>query len=61
MNWTLKTEALLQFGTQRRLARQVGVSEDKLSKIIHGWRQPTETERKQIAKALGLPIKKIWS
>ena len=37
---------------QNRLAKSVGIDETVLSKIIHGYRQPTATQRKLLADFL---------
>lgn len=37
---------------QYQLARAVGIDETVLSKIIHGYRQPTTTQRKLLASYL---------
>jgi transcriptional regulator with XRE-family HTH domain len=34
---------------QNRLARELGINEFVLSKIIHGYREPSETVRKLLA------------
>jgi transcriptional regulator with XRE-family HTH domain len=37
---------------QNRLARQLGLTDTVLSKIIHGYRQPTNEQRKLLAEYL---------
>jgi len=37
---------------QNRLARAVGIDETALSKIVNGFRQPTDALRREIAAAL---------
>jgi len=37
---------------QNHLAREVGIGETILSKIIHGYREPTEAERAKLATYL---------
>ena len=39
--------------TQRRVARQIPMSENRLSDIVQGWADGTEQERAAIAVALG--------
>ena len=44
---------ILQLGLrQNRLAQDVHLDEAVLSKIIHGFREPTPTQRKRIAEYL---------
>ena len=38
--------------TQRRVARQVRISENRLSDIVQGWVDPDQRERVAIATAL---------
>lgn len=38
---------------QNKLAKAVGIDETVLSKIIHGYRDPTPAQRKTLAKTLG--------
>jgi transcriptional regulator with XRE-family HTH domain len=38
---------------QNQLARQLGMDETLLSKIIRGFREPSETQRKLLASHLG--------
>jgi transcriptional regulator with XRE-family HTH domain len=37
---------------QTRLAKEVGIADTVLSKIIHGYREPTEQQRKILAEYL---------
>lgn len=37
---------------QNHLARQLGLTDTVLSKIIHGYRQPTEEQRKLLSEFL---------
>jgi transcriptional regulator with XRE-family HTH domain len=39
---------------QNRLARQLGLTDTVLSKIIHGYRQPTAEQRKLLAEYLSV-------
>ena len=39
---------------QNRLARQLGLTDTVLSKIIHGYRQPTTEQRKLLAEYLSV-------
>jgi len=48
----LKLQIFKRGVRQNHLARQIGISDPILSKIIHGYRQPTEAERKLLAAFL---------
>jgi len=48
----LKLQIFKRGERQIHLAKQTGISEPILSKIIHGYREPTEAERKLIASQL---------
>jgi len=54
-NLILKAKIIEKIGSQTVFARLLGVTEDRLSKIIHGRLSPQETERKLIAQKLGVP------
>jgi transcriptional regulator with XRE-family HTH domain len=45
---------------QNRLARKLGIDETALSKIINGYREPSETQRKQLADFLGVEEKWLF-
>ncbi len=48
----LKLKIFLRGSHQNRLAKSVGIDETVLSKIIHGYRQPTAAQRKLLADFL---------
>jgi transcriptional regulator with XRE-family HTH domain len=48
----LKLQIFLRGSHQNRLAKSVGIDETVLSKIIHGYRNPTEAQRKLLANFL---------
>jgi transcriptional regulator with XRE-family HTH domain len=48
----LKLQIFKRGVRQNHLARQIGISDPILSKIIHGYRPPTEAERKLLAACL---------
>jgi transcriptional regulator with XRE-family HTH domain len=48
----LKLKIFLRGSHQNRLAKTVGIDETVLSKIIHGYRQPTAAQRKLLADFL---------
>jgi len=52
INLRLKTRILERFGTQFNVARALGMSEDRLSRIIHGRKEPTPEEMKEICRIL---------
>jgi transcriptional regulator with XRE-family HTH domain len=43
---------------QNRLARELGINEFVLSKIIHGYREPSETVRRLLASYLR--VDELW-
>ncbi len=45
---------------QNRLARELGIDETALSKIINGYREPSETQRKELADFLGVEEKWLF-
>ena len=53
INLRLKTRILERFGSQFRFSRALGMSEDRLSKIIRKRRVPSPEEAEEIAKLLG--------
>ena len=48
----LKLKIFHRGSHQNRLAKTVGIDETVLSKIIHGYRQPTAAQRKLLADFL---------
>lgn len=55
MNAALKFAILSTVRTQIALSALTGIREDKISRIVQGWYQPTAAERRRIARALGRP------
>ncbi len=45
---------------QQDIADRTGLSEVEFSRIVRGRRQPTEPQRKAIAKALGLSVADLF-
>jgi transcriptional regulator with XRE-family HTH domain len=43
---------------QNHIARALGIDESVLSKIIHGYREPSDTQRKQLAGYL--KVEESW-
>ena len=52
MNITLKLRIVEVMGTQEKLAKQTGISETRISKVVRGLLCPSEAEQKSIAEAL---------
>jgi transcriptional regulator with XRE-family HTH domain len=47
--------AILQAGrSQRRVAREAGIPETRLSQLVNGWAEPRADERVALARALGM-------
>jgi transcriptional regulator with XRE-family HTH domain len=60
MNRALKI-ALVQAGIRQiDLARRTGLGESSISRIIHGYREPTDTKKERIACALGCEVEALW-
>lgn len=54
MQLELKVAILKAGWTQRQLARHTGISENRLSDIVQGWKQPRPDEALTIARFLGV-------
>jgi hypothetical protein len=52
MRALLKVTILRGFRTQRHFSRATGIREDRLSSIIQGWADPSDSEKDTIATAL---------
>ena len=52
-NWELKIAIIRKFGTQTEFAREVGLREDRISRIIQGRMYPTEYDKEIISAKLG--------
>lgn len=53
--------ALLEAGLQQiDLARQTGLAESTVSRILNAYRAPTTAEKEKIAHALGCAIDALW-
>jgi transcriptional regulator with XRE-family HTH domain len=53
-NFKLKARIVEKYGTQVDFAVLVGISQDRLSKFIHGRSRPNPLEARRIAKKLGV-------
>ena len=60
INLRLKSLILERFRAQFYVARALGISEDRLSRIIHGRREPTPEERKAICRILNVKQEDIF-
>ncbi len=60
MNVALKIKVLESGKRQIQIAREIGISEPQLSKIVMGWVEPCEEVKGKIAKALGARPGEIW-
>lgn len=60
MNRILKAKIIRRVGTQSDFARMIGLSEDRLSKIICGRQIPRESERQMISRKLGVPESELF-
>ena len=47
-------------GLQKSIAKKLGVSEGHLSLVISGKRDPTEREKREIARRLKLPPDEVF-
>jgi transcriptional regulator with XRE-family HTH domain len=59
-NYILKARIIERFGSQVDFARLLGISEDRLSRVIHGRIMPKENERDLIARKLGVPMTELF-
>lgn len=61
MDYLNRKFAILQkFGCQADLAQAIGLSENTLSKIVVGRRQPSEDQARRIAEALQVPVEELF-
>ena len=60
MNLLLKICILASRKSQILLAREIGISEPQLSKIVQGWVDPCPALREQIARALKCRVEEIF-
>jgi transcriptional regulator with XRE-family HTH domain len=50
-----------KFPHQGDLAREIGLGESVLSRIINGRQLPTEEQAEKIAKVLQVPVKELFT
>ncbi len=60
MKTTLKLTLLERGEHQYEIAARVGVSETRMSRIVRGRLEPTEAERKALARALGVAESELF-
>ena len=60
MNVKLKTALLEAKKRQIDLARQTGLGESTISRIVNEYRPPRGEEMAKIARALGCEIEELW-
>jgi len=51
----LKTAILAAGKSQRKVASESGMSENRLSEIVCGWTDPRDPEREALMRVLGCP------
>lgn len=60
MNIALKMKVLGFNGPQIALAREVGISEAQLSRIVNDWSEPQKEVKEKLAKALKCRVEEIF-
>ena len=60
MNIELKTRIIKKGLSQLKVARDAGVSDSYLSKVINGWVDPPDEIKARLANVLGCNIKEIF-
>ena len=55
LNLELKAALVRHYGSQVRASKELGIHERKLSRLIHGYDQPSPRER-EIIKKLGVKL-----
>jgi plasmid maintenance system antidote protein VapI len=56
----LKTAFVPAGKTQRLVAAEIGMPENRLSEIVCGWLTPTPEEQQKIAAALGQSVEALF-
>ena len=59
-NTALKTALFASETTQLTISQKTGIQEARLSKIVRGHVEPSDTERKLIARALRKPVADLF-
>jgi len=60
MNLRLKTKILASGRAQIAIAKDIGVAEPILSKIVNGWIDPKDQLKQRIANALSCQVEDIF-
>jgi hypothetical protein len=60
VNIALKVAILTTVRTQVRLAAASGIPEDRISRIVNQWVEPTPYERRRIAGLVGQKENLLW-
>lgn len=61
INTRLKSAILERYPSQVAFAADLGLSESLLSRIVRGWRKPSEKLRKNICERLGVQEDQIFT
>jgi len=61
INMRLKLAIVASGQSQRDLSLKTGIGEVRLSGIVHGRRDPTAEERRELARVLRLPQRKLFA
>jgi plasmid maintenance system antidote protein VapI len=59
-NLALKTRIIEQYGTQTDFAPEIGMREDRLSRLVNGRDKPKPEQAQRIAAALGCDVGEIF-
>ena len=60
MNIRLKARFFERGLSQLQVARAVGISDSMLSKVVHGWIEPSKEIKAKVAHALGCKVEEIF-
>ena len=60
MNIRLKSKILEQGLSQLQVARDAGVSDSYLSKVVNGWVDPPNNIKTRLASVVGCTVKEIF-
>jgi transcriptional regulator with XRE-family HTH domain len=61
MNVKLKTAIYRKFLRQNDCARECGLTENQLSRLIHGRDRATSEQMKELSRVLGVPMSELFS
>jgi len=56
LNRELKAAIVLRYGTQTEAAKDLGVRENRLSRIIQGHDRPSKDEQRRLSERLGVQL-----